>query len=209
VIREICSEARCRARWRAADAGATAASKVRAHGTCARSRWARASTWRNNYMCSRAQAGRSGDHADIPLAGRSSRRGCWPLNRARRALHDGNIRQRLNMPIPRHFARQRHSTMASGALSQGDRMAFANQLDRFWPGPDDGVTRGAARGAPRVVCWHVPQSSGSVDLVPGRIGDFEVVCGRLGLESLGPSSRAPRIHFARILLEIFLVVPRS
>jgi uncharacterized protein YaiI (UPF0178 family) len=70
--------------------------------------------------------------ADIPLAAEVIARGCLALD-PRGELYTGdNVRQRLNM---RDFMDTlRGSGVDTGgppALSQRDRAAFANQLDRF------------------------------------------------------------------------------
>ena len=70
--------------------------------------------------------------ADIPLAAEAVAKGCQALNPRGEHYTTENIRQRLNM---RDFMDTlRGSGMDTGgpaALSQADRMAFANALDRW------------------------------------------------------------------------------
>ncbi|MBT8047927.1 MAG: YaiI/YqxD family protein [Xanthomonadales bacterium] len=82
-----------------------------------------------------AQHARTGDlviTADIPLAAEVIEKGCLALNPRGELYTRENIRQRLNM---RDFMDTlRGSGIDTGgppALSQADRMAFANQLDRL------------------------------------------------------------------------------
>jgi len=82
-----------------------------------------------------AQEARPGDlvvTADIPLAAEVIEKGCLALNPRGELYTADNIRQRLNM---RDFMDTlRGSGVDTGgppALNQRDRMAFANQLDRF------------------------------------------------------------------------------
>jgi len=89
----------------------------------------------DNYIVQQAQAGDLVITADIPLASEVIETGCLALN-PRGELYTGeNIRQRLNM---RDFMdTMRASGIDTGgppALSHGDRMAFANQLDRYLAG---------------------------------------------------------------------------
>jgi uncharacterized protein len=89
----------------------------------------------DNYIVQQAQAGDLVITADIPLAAEAIARGCLALNPRGELYTTENIRQRLNM---RDFLDTlRGSGIDTGgpaALSQGDRMAFANQLDRFLAG---------------------------------------------------------------------------
>jgi uncharacterized protein len=89
----------------------------------------------DNYIVQQAQAGDLVITADIPLAAEVIARGCLALNPRGELYTTENIRQRLNM---RDFLDTlRGSGIDTGgpaALSQGDRMAFANQLDRFLAG---------------------------------------------------------------------------
>lgn len=70
--------------------------------------------------------------ADIPLAAEVIAKGCLALNPRGELYNEANIRQRLNM---RDFMDTlRGSGVNTGgpmALSQADRQAFANQLDRW------------------------------------------------------------------------------
>ena len=70
--------------------------------------------------------------ADIPLAAEVIEKGCLALNPRGELYTEDNIRQRLNM---RDFMdTMRSSGIETGGpppLSQSDRQAFANQLDRF------------------------------------------------------------------------------
>jgi len=70
--------------------------------------------------------------ADIPLAAEAIAKGCLALNPRGELYTRDNVRQRLNM---RDFMETlRGSGVDTGgppALSQSDRKAFANQLDRF------------------------------------------------------------------------------
>jgi len=89
----------------------------------------------DNYIVQQAQAGDLVITADIPLAAEVIAGGCLALNPRGELYTTENIRQRLNM---RDFLDTlRGSGIDTGgpaALSQGDRMAFANQLDRFLAG---------------------------------------------------------------------------
>lgn len=85
------------------------------------------------------QQSRPGDlviTADIPLASEVIDKGCLALNPRGELYTAENIRQRLNM---RDFMDTlRGSGVDTGgppALSQADRMAFANQLDRWLARP--------------------------------------------------------------------------
>lgn len=84
------------------------------------------------------QQSKSGDlviTADIPLAAEVIEKDCLALNPRGELYTPENIRQRLNM---RDFMdTMRGSGLDTGGpppLSQGDRMAFANQLDRWVAG---------------------------------------------------------------------------
>ncbi len=70
--------------------------------------------------------------ADIPLAANLIGKGCHALNPRGEFYTSDNIGQRLAM---RNFMEELRSsgveTGGPSALSQGDRKAFANQLDRF------------------------------------------------------------------------------
>jgi uncharacterized protein YaiI (UPF0178 family) len=86
----------------------------------------------DNYIVQHAQPGDLVITADIPLAAEVIAKGCQALNPRGELYTEDNIRQRLNM---RDFMETlRGSGVDTGgppALSQSDRMAFANQLDRF------------------------------------------------------------------------------
>ncbi len=86
----------------------------------------------DNYIVQHAQPGDLVITADIPLAAEVIAKGCQALNPRGELYTEDNIRQRLNM---RDFMDTlRGSGVDTGgppALSQSDRMAFANQLDRF------------------------------------------------------------------------------
>jgi hypothetical protein len=86
----------------------------------------------DNYIVQQAQPGDLVITADIPLAAEAIAKGCLALNPRGELYTEENIRQRLNM---RDFMDTlRASGVDTGgppALSKGDRMAFANQLDRF------------------------------------------------------------------------------
>lgn len=86
----------------------------------------------DSYIVQQAQAGDLVITADIPLAAEVVAKGGRALNPRGELYTADNIRQRLNM---RDFMDTlRGSGIDTGgpaALSQGDRMAFANQLDRF------------------------------------------------------------------------------
>ena len=86
----------------------------------------------DNYIVQQAQAGDLVITADIPLAAELIARIFLDENTVDELYTADNVRQRLNM---RDFMDTlRGSGVNTGgppALSQGDRMAFANQLDRF------------------------------------------------------------------------------
>lgn len=89
----------------------------------------------DNYIVQQAEHGDLVITADIPLASEAIDKGCLALNPRGELYTEENIRQRLNM---RDFMdTMRASGMDTGgppAFSQADRMAFANQLDRFIAG---------------------------------------------------------------------------
>ena len=89
----------------------------------------------DNYIVQNAGAGDMVITADIPLAAEAIDKDCLALNPRGELYTRENIRQRLNM---RDFMdTMRSSGIDTGgppALSQADRMAFANQLDRFIAG---------------------------------------------------------------------------
>ena len=89
----------------------------------------------DNYIVQQAASGDLVITADIPLASEAIDKGCLALNPRGELYTEENIRQRLNM---RDFMdTMRASGMDTGgppAFSQADRMAFANQLDRFIAG---------------------------------------------------------------------------
>ena len=86
----------------------------------------------DNRIVREAQAGDLVVTADIPLASNVIEKGCHALNPRGEFYTRDNIGQRLSM---RNFMEElRGSGVATGgppALSQSDRQAFANQLDRF------------------------------------------------------------------------------
>lgn len=86
----------------------------------------------DNYIVQQAQAGDLVITADIPLAAEIVDKDCLALNPRGELYTQENIRQRLNM---RDFMDTlRGSGIDTGGqapFSQSDRMAFANQLDRF------------------------------------------------------------------------------
>ena len=86
----------------------------------------------DNYILQQARPGDLVVTADIPLASEVIAKGCLALNPRGELYTEDNIRQRLNM---RDFMDTlRGSGVDTGgppALSHGDRLAFANQLDRF------------------------------------------------------------------------------
>ena len=89
----------------------------------------------DNYIVKNAQMGDLVITADIPLAAEAIEKDCLALNPRGELYTKENIRQRLNM---RDFMDTlRSSGVDTGgppALGQADRMAFANQLDRFIAG---------------------------------------------------------------------------
>ena len=86
----------------------------------------------DNHIVQQAQAGDLVITADIPLAAEVIARGCLALNPRGELYSEDNIRQRLNM---RDFMDTLRSsgvdTGGPASLSQSDRRAFANQLDRL------------------------------------------------------------------------------
>ena len=86
----------------------------------------------DNHIVQQAEAGDLVITADIPLAAELVAKVCLALNPRGELYTEDNIRQRLNM---RDFMDTLRSsgvdTGGSAPLSQADRMAFANQLDRL------------------------------------------------------------------------------
>lgn len=86
----------------------------------------------DNYIVQQAGEGDLVITADIPLAAEVIDKGCLALNPRGELYTTENIRQRLNM---RDFMdTMRGSGLDTGGpppLSQGDRQAFANALDRY------------------------------------------------------------------------------
>ena len=86
----------------------------------------------DNHIVKHASPGDLVVTADIPLAAEVIEKGCLALNPRGELYSEENIRQRLNM---RDFMDTlRGSGIDTGGpppLSQADRQAFANQLDRF------------------------------------------------------------------------------
>ena len=86
----------------------------------------------DNHIVQQAAEGDLVITADIPLAAEAIAKGCLALNPRGELYTAENIRQRLNM---RDFMDTlRGSGVDTGgpaAFSQADRMAFANQLDRW------------------------------------------------------------------------------
>ena len=89
----------------------------------------------DNHIARQAAVGDLVVTADIPLAAEVIAKGCLALNPRGELYTEDNIRQRLNM---RDFLDTlRSSGVDAGGpavLSQADRQAFANQLDRFLVG---------------------------------------------------------------------------
>lgn len=89
----------------------------------------------DDYIVQQWEAGDLVITADIPLAAEVVERGCFALNPRGEMYTAQNVRQRLNM---RDFMDTlRGSGLATGGpppLSQQERQAFANQLDRFLAG---------------------------------------------------------------------------
>ena len=86
----------------------------------------------DNYIVQQAGTGELVITADIPLAAEVIGNGCLALNPRGELYTEDNIRQRLNM---RDFMDTLRSsgvdTGGPASLSQADRQAFANQLDRW------------------------------------------------------------------------------
>ena len=86
----------------------------------------------DNHIVQQAQAGDLVITADIPLAAEVIAKGCIALNPRGDLYTEDNIRQRLSM---RDFMDTLRSsgvdTGGPATLSQADRQAFANQLDRL------------------------------------------------------------------------------
>lgn len=86
----------------------------------------------DNYIVQHAEAGDLVITADIPLAAEVVAKDCLALNPRGDLYTEENIRQRLNM---RDFMDTLRSsgvnTGGPASLSQADRQAFANQLDRL------------------------------------------------------------------------------
>ena len=86
----------------------------------------------DNHIVQQAQAGDLVITADIPLAAEVIAKGCIALNPRGDLYTEDNIRQRLSM---RDFMDTLRSsgvdTGGPATLSQADRAAFANQLDRL------------------------------------------------------------------------------
>lgn len=86
----------------------------------------------DNHIVKHAQAGDLVVTADIPLAAAVIGNGCLALDPRGELYSEDNIRQRLTL---RNFMEELRSsgidTGGPSSLSQKDRQAFANQLDRF------------------------------------------------------------------------------
>jgi len=86
----------------------------------------------DNHIVQQAEAGDLVITADIPLAAEVIAKGCLALNPRGDLYTEDNIRQRLTM---RDFMDTLRSsgvdTGGPASLSQADRQAFANQLDRL------------------------------------------------------------------------------
>ena len=86
----------------------------------------------DNHIVQQARAGDLVITADIPLAAEVIAKGCLALNPRGDLYTEDNIRQRLGM---RDFMDTLRSsgvnTGGPATLSQADRQAFANQLDRM------------------------------------------------------------------------------
>lgn len=89
----------------------------------------------DNYIVQQCETGDLVITADIPLAAEVVEKECLALNPRGEIYTAENVRQRLNM---RDFMdTMRGSGLATGGpppLSQQERQAFANQLDRFLAG---------------------------------------------------------------------------
>ncbi|MCU7879564.1 MAG: YaiI/YqxD family protein [Candidatus Thiodiazotropha sp. (ex Lucinoma aequizonata)] len=88
----------------------------------------------DNYIVQQVKTGDLVITADIPLAAEAIEKGCLALNPRGELYTEENIRQRLTM---RDFMDTLRSsginTAGPPTLSQSDRQAFANQLDRLLP----------------------------------------------------------------------------
>mgnify|MGYP000119663396 CR=1 FL=1 len=86
----------------------------------------------DNHIVNQAHAGDLVITADIPLAAAVIANGCQALDPRGELYSEDNIRQRLTL---RNFMEELRSsgvdTGGPSSLSQKDRQAFANQLDRF------------------------------------------------------------------------------
>ena len=89
----------------------------------------------DDYIVQQCEPGDLVITADIPLAAEVVEKDCFALNPRGEMYTAENVRQRLNM---RDFMdTMRSSGLATGGpppLSQQERQAFANQLDRFLAG---------------------------------------------------------------------------
>ncbi len=89
----------------------------------------------DNHIVQQAEKGDLVITADIPLAAEAIAKGCLALDPRGELYTEENVRQRLNM---RDFMDTlRNSGVDTGgpaSLSQTDRRAFANQLDRLLAG---------------------------------------------------------------------------
>ncbi len=86
----------------------------------------------DNYICRELQPGDLVITADIPLAAEAIAKGGHALNPRGEFYSTDNIRERL--AVRNLLDELRGSGMVSGgppALNHSDRLAFANQLDRF------------------------------------------------------------------------------
>jgi uncharacterized protein YaiI (UPF0178 family) len=89
----------------------------------------------DNYIVQQCEAGDLVITADIPLAAEVVDQDCFALNPRGELYTAENVRQRLN--IRDFMDTLRGSGLATGGpppLSQQERQAFANQLDRFLAG---------------------------------------------------------------------------
>jgi uncharacterized protein YaiI (UPF0178 family) len=86
----------------------------------------------DNHIAQQVKPGNLVITADIPLAAEVIARGCLALNPRGELYTEDNIRERLNM---RDFMDTLRSsgvdTGGPASISQADRKAFANQLDRL------------------------------------------------------------------------------
>jgi uncharacterized protein YaiI (UPF0178 family) len=101
----------------------------------------------DDYIVQQCEAGDLVITADIPLAAEVVEKDCAALNPRGEMYTAENVRQRLNM---RDFMDTlRGSGLATGGpppLSQQERQAFANQLDRFLAGIRGQSSAGSAPG---------------------------------------------------------------